>query len=386
MVRQEKDSVEVWFRINSKDSSKNIIRVLSPHPFSPFPIPFDQLLKHVNEKEGTIEFRIATMGNLFDEKLGRVWVFDMPVGLSRFLLIREGYFNLLFYHFSPKLGIRIASLDVDKLSKAKGLYVAVTWSETESCLYVGDIERKVGLLSARAESQPFRAISGKDGSFLLVGDEGLDVGIVYVKKGERVAVEPNAIEIFNFSIERVNTLIDGCSKGNFLFETTCVQAGLVMLVSAFETYCRKRFLEMELEGWFLDFDLLCAEIISCRYLDSYKHEIEERSNTERKRKLELLIEDRRINFQDFDGCKEAFNKGYGVKFGEIPGITSQMIERIRELIEFRHKIVHSGRDATILNFEEFPDEKPIFSNKQSLEDAKNVLVEFIQKLHVATFK
>lgn len=386
MVRKEKVTVEVWVRINSRDSSKNIIRVLSPHPFSPFPIPFDQLLKHINEKEGTIEFKIVEVGNLFDKKLEWVWVFDLPVGLSRFLLIREGYFNLLFYHFSPKLGIRIASLDVSKLSKAKGLYVAVTWSEIESCIYIGDREGKVGLLSARAKSQPFRAISGKDGSFLIVGDEGLDVGIVYVKKGERVIVEPNAIETFNFNVKRLNTLIDGCSKGDFLFETTCVQAGLVMLVSAFETYCRKRFLEMELEGWSLDFDSLCAEIIPRRYLDDYKHELEERSKTKDKRKLELLIEDRRINFQNFNECKAAFNKGYGVKFGEVSGIKPQAIERVRKLIQFRHKIVHSGRDVTILNYEEIPDEKPIFSNKQLLEHAKNILVEFVQRLHVATSK
>lgn len=384
--REGISSVKLWFRIDSKDSSKNILRVLSPRPFSPFPIPFDDFISLINEEDGTIEFRIVQVGNLFDKKLRRIWVFDLPIGSSRLLLIREGYFKLLFYHFSPKLGFRVASLDVSQLSNAKGLHVFVTWSGRESCLYIGDMEGKVGLLSARAENRAFHAISGKDGSFLLVGDEGVDVKMVYIKKGEKTVAEPNAIDTFNFGIERLNTLISGCTSGDFLFETTCVQAGLVMLIGALEAYFRKRLLEMEIEGWSLDFDSLCEEIFPRRYLDSNKREIEERAKAEGRRKLEVLVGDRkyahRINFLDFD----IFNKGYGIKIGEIPGIKPQIIEQIRRLILFRHKIVHSGRDMTVLNDEDLPSKTPIFSNKQLLEDARDIFVEFVGKLHKATSK
>jgi len=62
-------SLEMWFRINSKDAVKNIVHVLSPHPVSPFPIPFGQFVKKIHEKGGTIEFRIKEVGNLFDRSL-----------------------------------------------------------------------------------------------------------------------------------------------------------------------------------------------------------------------------------------------------------------------------------------------------------------------------
>jgi len=382
----KKGSTEMWVRINSKDATKNIVRVLSPHPYSPFPIPFDKLIKLMPEKEGTIEFRITEVGNLFDTDLERIWIFDLPVGSSRLLLIREGFFNLVLYHFSPEIGVRVAKLDISKFVHSDGLHVFVTWSQNESCLYVGDIEKKVGLLSARADIRSFTALSGKDGSFFLVGDEGVDVRMFYLKKGKRLVVEPSAIDVFNFSIERLNTLIEGCSRGDFLFESTCVQAGLVMLISAFEAYCSKRFIEMESEGWTLDLDSLCKGIFPQKYVESRKSEIEEKSRTKKKSKSRVLVEDRYItSFQDFSLCKKVFNKGYGLKFRDIPHMELQIMEQVRKLIQFRHRIVHSGRDVTILNYDEIPDKSPIFSNKQLLEDAKNVFVEFVNKLHAATY-
>jgi len=90
-------------------------------------------------------------------------------------------------------------------------------------------------------------ISVSNGSYILVGDEGVDVRAVYLKIGERYIAEPPAIELFNFNIERIRILLQSC-KGDFLFETTCVQAGIVLLVSALEAYFKKRFIELEKEG------------------------------------------------------------------------------------------------------------------------------------------
>ncbi len=34
---------------------------------------------------------------------------------------------------------------------------------------------------------------------------------------------------------------------------------------------------------------------------------------------------------------------------------NKLIEKVRKVIDYRHKIVHSGRDVTVLNYEEVPD-------------------------------
>jgi len=99
--------------------------------------------------------------------------------------------------------------------------------------WVKVLEHRVGLLSACSKDILTQVVKGKGGSYILVGDEGVDVRVVYVKMGERIIAEPSAIELFNFSIERVRVLLQGC-KGDFLFETTCVQAGSISVRSVLQ--------------------------------------------------------------------------------------------------------------------------------------------------------
>ncbi|MGC9086621.1 MAG: hypothetical protein ACP5IT_10550 [Thermoproteota archaeon] len=91
---------------------------------------------------------------------------------------------------------------------------------------------------------------------VLIGDEGVDVRVVYIKKETKPTVEPMAKELFDFNIERINTIVNGCTLGDFLFESTCVQLDIVLLVSALETYLKKRFVELEHEGWDANFNAL----------------------------------------------------------------------------------------------------------------------------------
>lgn len=207
-------------------------------------------------------------------------------------------------------------------------------------------------------------------------DKDVDVRMVRVRQRGKTTVEPSAMESFNFGIERVNTLIQGCKKGDFLFETTCVQAGLILLVSALETYCSKRFVELEAEGWKLDFDSLCSKIYG-KYADSRKAEILETSKEEGKSISATLVEGRYV--RSFDRWKDAFGKGYGIKFGEIPGTTPQTLEKLRQYKEYRDKkIVHSTEDATILDYDKVP---PTYADKKLLEDARDTFLLFVKRFH-----
>ncbi|MEM1643464.1 MAG: hypothetical protein QXO91_00675 [Desulfurococcaceae archaeon] len=371
--------IELWLKVYSHQLGlRNIVRVLSPTPFSPFKIPFDQLIKFINENEGTIEFVISDVGNLFDKSLSHVLIFDLPIDSSRFILWREGYFYFYYYHLSSRTGVRLARLDITPLACSKGLHIFVTWSAKESNLYVSDLERKVGLLKAKAESKPTRVVAGKDGSLVLIGDEDVDVRIVYIKKGKELIIEPTAKELFDFNIERINILISGCTSGDFLFESTCVQLGIVLLVSALETYLKKRFLELEREGWTANFDALCEEIFPLKYREKRREEIEEKAIAQGRSKLEVLVEEaREMNFQDINKYKRVYNACYGIKIGEL--VNSELMEKVRRFILFRHKIVHGARDLTILNYDEIPQKDPIFANKRTLEEVRDTFIEFIKK-------
>jgi len=375
--------VAFWVRVRDKVRGiRNIIRVLSPRVYNPFGIPNPERV--INEDEGTIEF-IISIGNLFDDRLDHVVIFDLPVKDSRFILQREGFYNLVFYRISPRYGFRVTRLDISRMKDSKELHIFVVWSPKGDKLYVGDLEHRVGLLNADSKNISTQVIKGRDGSYILVGDEGVDVRAVYVKIRKRPIAEPSAIELFNFNIERVRVLPQGC-KGDFLFETTCVQAGIVLLVSALEAYFKKRFIELEKAGWRPDLDELFKRIFPRKYFKSRKNEILEKALSEGRSAVEVLVEEHRINFQDLNECKRAFNSCYGLKLGEIFSGKPQLIEKVRRIISYRHKIVHSGRDVTVLNYEEVPEQPPVFSNKQLLEEAMQDVIEFVNTFHEATLR
>jgi len=378
-MEEDKFYVAFWVRVRDKVKNViNIVKVLNPRIYNPFGIP--NLEKIINEDEGTIEF-VVSRGNLFDDKLNHVVIFDLPIGNSRFILQREGFYNLVFYHISPRF--RITRLDISKMKDSKGLHIFVVWSPEGDKLYVGDVEHKIGLISADSKDVTTQVIRGKNGSYILVGDEGVDVRAVYIKIGRRVIVEPSAIEIFNFSIERVKVLLQSC-KGDFLFETTCVQAGIVLLVSALEAYFKKRFLELEQEGWKPNLDELFRSIFSSKYLESRKNEIFEKAQSEGKSVIEILVEEGYVNFQNLDECKRAFSSCYELKLGEIFKEKPRLIEKIRRIISYRHKIVHSGRDVTVLNYEEVSEKPPIFSSMELLKEAMQDIIEFVNTFHEKT--
>jgi hypothetical protein len=380
MDKGDKFYVAFWVRVRDKVKGiRNIIRVLGSGVYNPFGIP--DLERRINEDEGTLEF-VINGGNLFDDKLDYVVVFDLPVGDSRLILQREAFYYLVFYRISPRYGLRITKLDVSRMKGSKGLDIFVVWSPREDKLYVGDLEHKVGLLSAGSKDMITKLIRSRDGSYILVGGEGVDVRMVYIKIGERVVSEPSAIELFNFNTERIRVLLEGCN-GDFLFETSCIQAGIVLLVSALEAYFKKRFIELEKEGLEPNIEELLKKIFSPKNLESNMNEIIERARSGDKSAIEILAE-RYINFQNLDECKKAFAACYKLKLGEIFEKKPYLIEKVRKIISYRHKIVHSGRDVTIINYDEVPAKTPVFSNRQLLEEALQDIIEFVNLFHEVT--
>jgi hypothetical protein len=88
-----------------------------------------------------------------------------------------------------------------------------------------------------------------------------------------------------------------------------------------------------------------------------------------------------INFQDWEKCKRAYNKGYEIKFGELKDLKPAILEDIKKYCLWRHKIVHSKKDMGMLNMEEVPPKEPIFATKELIEKVRDEFIEFIEKLH-----
>ena len=238
---------------------------------------------------------------------------------------------------------------------------------------------------SKAEQKGGKIRIGENGALYQIGDQGLEVGWYRIRKNGEDVLKPTAKEIWDWTITRVNILIEGSKLKDFLFESTLVQQCLVMLVTGFEIYTKERFIEMAKEGKTPDIEALMKEFIN---REPMKEEIEHHAIITGKSFLESMLEVRGgkgvINFQNWEDCKAAYSKGYGIKFGDIPDLRSVVLAHIRDVIELRHKIIHSGNDMTILNWDRVPPEEPIFAKKEFIEQARDAFVEFVEKLHNLT--
>ncbi|MCL0089771.1 hypothetical protein M1O54_05415 [Dehalococcoidia bacterium] len=346
---------------------------------NPLNIPFDR----IDEKEGTLEFRI-TDGNLMDTSLENVLLFDVQVGESRFALHRDKNLHLIFTHWNIKTAIRVARVNIREFNADKGLFIALTWSGEENYLYVGE-EGGSNLKSSKAEQKGGAIRMGTNGALYQIGDEGIEVGWYRVREAGHDILEPTAKEIWDFTVTKVNILIEGCKLKDFLFESTLVQQCLIMLVTGFEVYTRTRFAEMEKEGKKPNIEALMKEFARKK---SVRDEIENYAKSMGKSLLESMLEVRKgkglINFQNWEDCKTACKKAYGIKFGGIPNLKGGILKSIKKYIALRHKIVHSKYDMTVLNFDRVPPEEPIFANMEFIQQARDDFIEFMETLHRET--
>lgn len=342
-------------------------------------IPFDK----IDEKEGTLEFRV-TKGNLMDISLESVLFFDVQVGESRFALHRDENFDLISTHWNTRTGIRMAKVNIREFNDDMGLFIALTWSEKENYLYVGE-KGGLNLKSNKAEQKGGEIRMGTNGALYQIGDEGIEVGWYRVRETGHDVLEPTAKEIWDFAVTKVNILIGGCNLKDFLFESTLVQQCLIMLVTGFEVYTRTRFVEMEKEGKRPNIEGLMKEFAKTKFA---KDEIEDYAKSMGKSLLESMLEVRKgkelINFQNWEDCKTAYNKAYGIKFGEIPNSKGGISKSIQKYIALRHKIVQSKYDMTVLNFDRVPPEEPVFANKEFIEQTRDNFIEFMERLHQET--
>jgi len=98
----------------------------------------------------------------------------------------------------------------------------------------------------------------------------------------------------------------------------------------------------------------------------------------------VTIEKGRVDFQNYDRCKSAYNRAYGIKFGQMKGVTSTLLEDIQRIVGFRHRIVHVSPMIGMLNRGSVPPEEPIFPKHEYAEKAISVFDNFINCLHSAT--
>lgn len=345
----------------------------------------EQIREAIRRPEGTVSFEYSS-DILFDPKAPEGILFEIASGAHIFRVEKDNELRLSFYHSSPGTGTRVATIDLKNVVPSSKVFLAFSWTPAEINLHVGPRIAGGQLVFAKGIPSPRQYRVGKDGSIYQVGDVGVEVMGVSVYQNGKPILQPTALDAWKSTVESVGVLLGGSSEKGYVFDVVASNLTISILVTGFEAYCKIRFLELEQEGIKPDIAALISKFFSQKERDISEPDIiASEAEADHVSFLQKIVEKRRIDFQNYEECKRAYNKAYVLKFGEID-IASNDLEFLQRLIKYRHRIVHVSPLLGMLNQGEVPPEEPVFSNKKLANDALKCFDIFITKFHEATLR
>lgn len=324
-----------------------------------------------------------TSTNLFDASINEV-LYETVAGAHIFRVEKQPTATLNFLHSSPGTGTRIATLDIGDLEPSNHVGLMFSWSpENISFGFIvnpphGPSKGVTGSVSRR------QLRVGKDGNVYQFGDTGVDVQSPRLSIDSQLVVKPTALEVWQETVEFTRILLSMPHGEDYQSKVVICNATLIILVTGFETYTKERFLEIDKESASANIEQIIQAFCSKREHDANIREDfrMEAANTNSS-ELETIVSRRRINFQNYDQAKKAFQKAYALSFSDTD-LNSQDIAFIKDVISYRHKIMHVAPLNPVLNFEKVPNDKPVMSNVELAHQAKDVFSRFIEQLHKLT--
>jgi len=346
---------------------------------------FKQIQEAICRPEGTVAFEYYSK-DLFDKKKKGGLLLQVPSGEHLFRLERDDNLLLNFYHSSPGTGTRVATIDLKEVTPSDRVFMSFTWTPAEVNLYLGPRVPHGKLFSASGVPSQKQFRLGKDGGVYQIGNHGVEVMGVSVYQGGKPVLQSTALDAWKETIKATEILATGRSDQGYIFETAVTNLTLAVLVTGFEAYTKKRFLEIEQEGITPDIDAIVNSFFPRKERVAGIAEIlKSEAKDEQKTVLQLIVERDSINFQNYQKCKLAYNKAYQIKFGDL-GLQSSTFEKIKKFITYRHRIIHVSALLGMLNQPEVPPEEPVFPKKELASKAIMEFDSFIEKLHEATLK
>ena len=345
----------------------------------------DQLKELACRPEGTFEFTYTSKA-LFEPSVRGGVIIDIVAGAHVFRLLRADSLELSFIHASPGTGTRIATVDLKQATPTEISRIWLTWSTRETALHIAPRDGAGRLSTAKGTLASFQLQVGADGSVFQIGSDGVQVMGARMHAGGQQILSPTAIQTWRETLEAISILTKGSEDKDYAFRSIATNLSLVMLITGFEVYGQKRFLELEKEGVSPDTEALIGAFYPKRDRDAGILDVLKQDASDNRRSVaEEILARGMINFQNYERAKTAFNKGYGIKFGEL-GVSSDKLGAIQRFIRYRHRIVHVSPLLGILNQADVPPSEPVFPKLELARDAAADIDRFLNLLHERTLK
>lgn len=291
--------------------------------------------------------------------------------IMRFYKYQDKYY---FYYASPSLGTRVAILSATEIALCEKLHCFLTWSIDEIRLSVGE----VGIPNA----QLHMAIGTPSKARLRINNAGvicqfgtdIDGAIELFKykiiESGKIEIASDAIDSWMNNVKAIKTLLSSVEVKDYGAKCVLCNMCISSLVTSYEVYCQRRFIEL------LQDDILYDEkLLAKRINDTTLKEQIIAKHVDEKELISYIQNN--INFQNYDTCKSIY-KTAGIKFGEFAD--GNTLNKIQRVLEYRHYIIHVEPDCQYLNAK-YHRESPIFPNPDLVLEYLQVFSTFITHLH-----
>lgn len=343
----------------------------------------EELKEAMKIPAGGVDF-VYESSAIFDKNKKGFVIFEVVSGLHYFRLVRDDDLQVHFFHSSHGTGTRVASVDLSEHELAQLAIFSFQWSPDNVSLWVvpGIPGTKGEFIKSDGRPSDMQYKVGLDGNvYAYSNNEFLKIDLF--KSGKPILI-PTAYEAWKNTINAIELLDSAALKKTYEFEIVSTNLILSMLVTGFEVYTKRRFTELEQEGVAPDMDGIIKSFYSKKERDNgIKSILSEEAREEKETLNKFIVSKGVINFQNFDKCKLAYNKGYSLKFGDLE-ISQETIVKVQTYIKLRHQIIHVSPYLHVLNQARVHKEDPIFANKQTALDAIKHFKEFIHALHNQT--
>lgn len=347
---------------------------------------FESASEQMKRPEGTITFEFHSP-DLTNKLIRGGKIFEIVSGKQAFILDRTDDFKINYFHSSPGSGTRVATIDLTIFPKFAIAFFCLTWSPTKISLSIGPLDIKNHELVTVEGIQSNKQIRvANDGSVFYIGDNNVKVMDISIHKEGKEILSSTAIDAWKNTKIAIDILGTGKSDKGYLFECVVTNLTLSILVTGFESYLQKRFIELEEEGIIPEEDELIFFLFSKKQKDNNFYDIiKSDAKTSKISVLKYLSNKRYINFQNFDVFKKVYNKTYGITLNSC-NIDSRLINSIKKYLAYRHKIIHISPTIGLLNQNNVPPEEPVFPNEKLKLEAINKFDKFITLFHEKSLK
>lgn len=289
---------------------------------------------------------------------------------------------LHFYRSTPGTGTQMSRVDVRPLGNAARVWVACSWEPLGVDIKVWD------------DAAPTRCVIGEraepDRKFQIDVAGGVNTIARGVSRVEayfdgRAALRSSAIDAWVEIARGVALLLEAEAGDGADFALLAPNLAQVTLVTGWETYGKRRFVELIEEGVRPNDRKLEESFLSKRERELGMAEDLKR-DARRRTLAEALVERDRIPFQSYEGFKKAFARGYGVSIGSDLGIDHEVLGAVKRGIGYRHRIVHVSPFLGLLNPDTVHDRGPEGGNHEFAYAQLAAFDRVVRGLHARTLR